>query len=56
MLSNYNALIRPVQKPTDYIKLHLGLKLSQIADIVCIYKIDIFVFIIKIIIYYYYVG
>lgn len=34
MLSNYNNLVRPVEKPTDTIKLFLGIKLSQISDIV----------------------
>jgi hypothetical protein len=34
ILSNYNNLVRPVEKPSDHIKVYLGLKLSQIADIV----------------------
>lgn len=35
LLSNYNNLVRPVEKYGDAIKLFLGMKLSQIADIVC---------------------
>ncbi len=34
LLKNYNTVVRPVVKPNDCIKLYLGIKLSQIADIV----------------------
>lgn len=34
LLSSYNYQIRPVEKQEDIIELRLGLKLSQIADIV----------------------
>lgn len=34
LLSNYNSQIRPVEKPSDNIKLRLGIKLSQLSDIV----------------------
>ena len=34
LLSRYVPYARPVRKASDQIKLHLGLKLSQIADIV----------------------
>ena len=34
LLSNYHSQIRPVEKPTDNIKLRLGIKLSQLSDIV----------------------
>lgn len=34
LLASYNSQIRPVEKQEDIIKLRLGLKLSQIADIV----------------------
>ena len=36
LLSNYNLQVRPVEKTGDLIKLHLGIRLSQIADIVSI--------------------
>lgn len=34
LLANYNNIVRPVIHPDDQIKLYLGIKLSQIADIV----------------------
>ena len=34
LISGYNNVVRPVSDPTDKIILKLGLKLSQIADIV----------------------
>jgi nicotinic acetylcholine receptor, invertebrate len=34
LLVNYNSVIRPVLNPEDIISLSIGLKLSQIADIV----------------------
>ena len=39
LLSNYNLQVRPVEKTGDLIKLHLGIRLSQIADIVSIFSI-----------------
>jgi hypothetical protein len=33
LLSKYVSNVRPVRKPSDPIKIFLGLKLSQIADI-----------------------
>jgi hypothetical protein len=35
LFSDYNSVVRPVSNPTDKIKLSIGLKLSQIAEIVC---------------------
>ena len=34
LFSNYNSVVRPVSDPDDTIRLSIGLKLSQIADIV----------------------
>ena len=34
MLVNYDTIVRPVKNSNDQIKLSLGVKLSQIADIV----------------------
>ena len=34
LFSNYNSVVRPVANSADIIKLSIGLKLSQIADIV----------------------
>lgn len=34
LFSSYNTVIRPVSDPGDTIRLSIGLKLSQIADIV----------------------
>ena len=34
LFSDYNSVVRPVSNPTDKIKLSIGLKLSQIAEIV----------------------
>jgi nicotinic acetylcholine receptor len=34
LFSNYNPVVRPVSDPADTIRLSIGLKLSQIADIV----------------------
>ena len=36
LFANYNNMVRPVANPSDIIKLHLGIKLSQIADIVSV--------------------
>jgi hypothetical protein len=33
LFSNYNPVVRPVSDPADTIRLSIGLKLSQIADI-----------------------
>ena len=37
LLSNYNRLIRPVANNTDKITVKMGLKLSQLVDLVNIY-------------------
>jgi hypothetical protein len=42
LLSNYNNLVRPVANSSDHIKLFLGIKLSQIADIVSLNKLSLF--------------
>jgi nicotinic acetylcholine receptor len=34
LLVSYDTIVRPVMNPNDQIKLSLGVKLSQIADIV----------------------
>ena len=34
LLSNYNRLIRPVNNDTDTLTVKLGLKLSQLIDVV----------------------
>ena len=34
LLSNYNRLIRPVSKHTEIVTIKLGLRLSQIVDLV----------------------
>lgn len=34
LLGNYDSIVRPVIDPNEQIKLSLGIKLSQIADIV----------------------
>ena len=34
LLSNYNRLIRPVENNTDHLTVKLGLKLSQLIDVV----------------------
>jgi hypothetical protein len=34
LLENYNIMVRPTEKPSDAVKMYLGIKLSQIADIV----------------------
>jgi len=34
LFSSYDPVVRPVKNPEDTIKLSIGLKLSQIADIV----------------------
>lgn len=34
LLKTYDSIVRPVTQPNDQIKLYLGIKLSQIADIV----------------------
>lgn len=35
LLSNYNRLIRPVSNNTDTVVVKLGLRLSQLIDLVC---------------------
>ncbi|CAG7640690.1 unnamed protein product [Allacma fusca] len=35
LLSNYNRLIRPVSNNTEKLTVRLGLKLSQLIDVVC---------------------
>ena len=37
LFSEYDPVVRPVKNPEDTIKLSIGLKLSQIADIVSIH-------------------
>lgn len=37
LLSNYNRLIRPVSNNTDTVVVKLGLRLSQLIDLVRIY-------------------
>ena len=37
LLSNYNRLIRPVANNTDKITVKMGLKLSQLVDLVSIF-------------------
>jgi hypothetical protein len=39
LFSDYNPIVRPVSSPSDKIILSIGLKLSQIADIVIILKL-----------------
>lgn len=34
LLKNYDSVVRPVTHPNEQIKLYLGLKLSQISEIV----------------------
>ena len=34
LFENYNKMVRPVKNPEDKIRLYLGIKLSQISDIV----------------------
>ena len=38
LLANYNNIVRPVIHSDDQIKLYLGIKLSQIADIVIFFN------------------
>lgn len=33
LLRDYDKIVRPVENPDDYLKLYLGIRLSQIADI-----------------------
>ncbi|RNA08683.1 neuronal acetylcholine receptor subunit beta-3 [Brachionus plicatilis] len=33
LLRDYDKVVRPVENPDDYLKLYLGIRLSQIADI-----------------------
>lgn len=33
LLRDYDKVVRPVKHPDDYLKLYLGIRLSQIADI-----------------------
>ena len=44
LLSNYNRLIRPVANNTDKITVKMGLKLSQLVDLVSYLENIIFVF------------
>ena len=44
LLSNYNRLIRPVANNTDKITVKMGLKLSQLVDLVSCLENIIFVF------------
>ena len=37
LLKDYDNVVRPVTQPSECIKLYLGIKLSQIADIVSDY-------------------
>ena len=37
LMSNYNKNVRPVRNNSDVVNVKLGLKLIQIADVVCIY-------------------
>jgi hypothetical protein len=37
LLSNYNKHVRPVKNNSDIVNVKLGLKLIQIADVVCDY-------------------
>jgi len=39
LMSNYNKNVRPVRNNSDVVTVKLGLKLIQIADVVCIYCI-----------------
>jgi hypothetical protein len=34
LLNNYDNIIRPINHSDEYVTLYLGIKLSQIADIV----------------------
>ena len=34
IFSNYDSMVRPVKNPHDKIELYLGIKLTQISDIV----------------------
>ena len=45
LLSNYNRLIRPVSNNTDKLTVYLGLKLSQLIDVVSIFMINIYIII-----------
>lgn len=38
LLSNYNRLIRPVANNTDTVLVKLGLRLSQLIDLVSIFR------------------
>ena len=37
LMSNYNRNVRPVRNNSDLVNVKIGLKLIQIADVVCIY-------------------
>ena len=37
LMSNYNKYVRPVRNNSDIVNVKLGLKLIQIADVVCGY-------------------
>lgn len=39
LLSNYNRLIRPVSNNTDTVLVKLGLRLSQLIELVCFYRL-----------------
>ncbi len=40
LLSNYNRLIRPVSNHTEKVTVKLGLRLSQLVDLVCVLLIS----------------
>lgn len=42
LLSNYNRLIRPVSNNTQTVLVKLGLRLSQLIDLVCVANFGIF--------------
>ena len=44
LLSNYNRLIRPVENNTDHLTVKLGLKLSQLIDVVSTKSLFIIIF------------
>lgn len=48
LLSNYNRLIRPVSNNTDTVLVKLGLRLSQLIDLVSDFKLYFLSFLIKI--------
>lgn len=40
LLSNYNRLIRPVSNNTDTVLVKLGLRLSQLIDLVSVFLVN----------------